>query len=73
NEKIDKMMVSGGCINVPGLQELFLKKLEIPVEIMNPLKNIKVNEKKFDLEYIAHISSILAISVGLALRRIGDR
>jgi len=43
------------------------------VQINDPLQNIKVNPKKFDLEYLKEFAPAAAVAVGLALRKAGDR
>jgi type IV pilus assembly protein PilM len=73
SETIHRVILSGGSARLPGLVEYLSENLEIPVEVANPLRKIKADKKKFDPEYLEAISPQLAVSVGLALRRAGDK
>jgi type IV pilus assembly protein PilM len=66
-------ILSGGSALLPGVLEFLSQNLEIPAEIANPLRNIKADPKKFDPEYLEFIAPQTAISVGLALRQLGDK
>ena len=72
-EHIHKLILSGGSALLPGVLESLSQSLEIPGEIMNPLRNIKADPKRFDPEYLQFIAPQTAISVGLALRKVGDK
>jgi type IV pilus assembly protein PilM len=49
------------------------QQIGIPVEIVNPFKKIEYSEKNFDLEYLREIGPMMAVGVGLATRKVGDR
>jgi len=49
------------------------KNQNLPVEILDPFKNIERNPKHFDPAYIEEIGPQAAVTIGLALRRAGDR
>jgi type IV pilus assembly protein PilM len=70
---IDKMVISGGCARIKGLNQLFSARLGVPVEVANPFRNIHYNGKLFDPEYLQDMAPVAAVGVGLAMRRIGDR
>lgn len=70
-EKIDKIFLSGGCIKIKGLVQYMAQKLGIPVEVLNPFKNIEVSDK-LALEEIQEKASQATIAIGLALRKVGD-
>lgn len=72
-ERITKIFVSGGCSKVYRLNETVSEKLSLPVEIINPFAKLKYNEKDFDPEYLQEIGPLMAVSVGLAIRRVGDK
>jgi type IV pilus assembly protein PilM len=65
---LDKIILAGGCANITGFAKFLEERFHTEVEIMNPLKNIHVDEKAFDPSFISEISPSLAVSVGLALR-----
>ncbi len=66
---IDKIVLSGGTARVHGLDRMLEEKSGIKVEIFNPFENINVDESVFDPQFINDISSMLAIAVGLSLRK----
>src|SRR6185436_4350122 len=67
-ESIQKILVAGGSSKLPGLPEYLAKRFEIPVELFNPFKQIQVDDRKFDPDYMKEIVPEMAIAVGLALR-----
>ncbi|MDY6862280.1 MAG: type IV pilus assembly protein PilM [Thermodesulfobacteriota bacterium] len=73
DEVVNKIFICGGCSNIKGLSEILENNLKIPVEIIDPFKNIEFETKTFDPEYIKCIGPRAAVGVGLALRRIGDK
>jgi type IV pilus assembly protein PilM len=73
DDRIHKLILSGGSARLPGILDFLSQSLEIPGEIANPLRNIKSDPKRFDPEYLDYISPQAAISVGLALRQVGDK
>ncbi|MCL5792821.1 MAG: pilus assembly protein PilM [Deltaproteobacteria bacterium] len=70
--KINRIMIGGGTAKIADFTDLIAKRTGIPVEIINPFKNIAVNTKVFDINYIKEISPIVSIAVGLSIRRSGD-
>ncbi|UCG12292.1 MAG: type IV pilus assembly protein PilM [Deltaproteobacteria bacterium] len=72
-ETISQILLSGGSSRLPGLDSLFRKDTNIPVAHFNPLANIEADPKVFDQEYLDHIAPQMAVAVGLALRRVGDK
>src|SRR3990172_568444 len=70
---ISKLALSGGCTRIDGIEQLLAEILHCPLEISNPFKNIKVDEREFDPEYIRDMSPLAAVSVGLALRSPVDK
>jgi type IV pilus assembly protein PilM len=72
-EKIGKLYLSGGGSKVKDFDILLQQQIGIPVEMINPFKKIEFNEKHFDLEYMREIGPAMAVGVGLASRKVGDR
>lgn len=70
---ISKLYLSGGVSKLKGIDEVIRKKIGLDVEKINPFKNIKYKENNFDPEYITNIAPFVAVGVGLAVRRIGDK
>jgi len=73
DEKISKLYLSGGGSKIKGFDLILQQQIGMPVEIVNPFKKIEYSEKDVDLEYLKEIGSIMAVGVGLASRRVGDR
>lgn len=70
---VHRILVGGGVARLPQLVPFLSETLELPVEIANPLRNVKTNPKQFDPEYLDHVAPQLCVGVGLALRQVGDR
>jgi type IV pilus assembly protein PilM len=73
SDRIDRIMVSGGASRAEGFTEMLTERFEAPVEAFDPFKRVALDAKKFNLESAADIAPTVAVAVGLALRRAGDR
>jgi type IV pilus assembly protein PilM len=73
DDRISGIFVSGGCSKVFNLADAIAEKTGIPVERLNPFAKLKYNEKDFDPEYLQEIGPFMAVPVGLAIRRVGDK
>jgi len=67
-EAIQKILVAGGGSKLPGLADYLAKRFETPVEVFDPFRQIQVDTKKFDPDYMREIVPEMAVAVGLALR-----
>ena len=65
---VQKILISGGGSKLAGLAEDLSAKLELPVEILDPFRSIKVDTRKFDPDYLSEIMPEMAVAVGLAVR-----
>ncbi|MBM4306594.1 MAG: type IV pilus assembly protein PilM [Deltaproteobacteria bacterium] len=72
-EKISKLYLSGGGSKIKEFDIVLQQQIGIPVEIVNPFKKIEYSDKNFDLEYLREIGPMMAVGVGLATRKVGDR
>ncbi|MBM4346944.1 MAG: type IV pilus assembly protein PilM [Deltaproteobacteria bacterium] len=72
-EKISKLYLSGGGSKIKEFDIVLQQQIVIPVEIVNPFKKIEYSDKNFDLEYLREIGPMMAVGVGLATRKVGDR
>ncbi|MGI8495681.1 MAG: type IV pilus biogenesis protein PilM, partial [Pyrinomonadaceae bacterium] len=66
--QVQKILISGGGSKLAGLREGLSARLELPVEILDPFRQIKVDTRKFDPDYLSEIMPEMAVAVGLALR-----
>jgi len=65
---VQKILISGGGSKLNGLAAELSARLELPVEVLNPFRNIRVDNRKFDPEYVSEIMPEMAVAVGLATR-----
>ena len=65
---IQKILLAGGGSKLPGLADFLARKFEIPVEVFEPFRQIEVDSRKFDPDYMREIVPEMAVAVGLALR-----
>lgn len=70
---VGKILVSGGGSKLKGLIEFLSKRFEMPVELFDPFRKIRVDSRGFDPEYMREIVPEMAIAVGLALRGVDAR
>jgi len=73
SDKVSRVLVSGGCARIGNFTTVLSERLEIPVEVVDPFKKIKIDSKRFDAKMIAESAPLCAVAVGLAMRRPGDR
>ncbi|MBI5055508.1 MAG: type IV pilus assembly protein PilM [Nitrospirae bacterium] len=71
-ESINEIIISGGVALTAGFVSLLSERSGINVRVAEPFKSIRVPET-FDKEYLKKVEPVIAIAVGLALRRVGDR
>lgn len=69
-DPIDKMVLSGGGAHIRGLEHYFANESAVEIELFNPFASTVVDGKKIDPEYLAHIAPEMAISSGLASRKV---
>ena len=70
---VEKILVSGGGSKLTGLVDFLARQFEMPVEIFDPFRKIKVDSRGFDPEYMREVIPEMAIAVGLALRGVDAR
>jgi type IV pilus assembly protein PilM len=71
-ERVDEIVLAGGGSGVLNLDATLRDKFGIPVSIMDPFRNVTVDEGAFNPEEIAEVAPSMAIAVGLAIRKLGD-
>jgi type IV pilus assembly protein PilM len=67
----ERVFLSGGTASTPILPEFFREKLQLPVEIFNPLRNVSVADC-VPIDEIKRSAHLLGEPVGLALRAAGN-
>jgi type IV pilus assembly protein PilM len=71
-ERVDEIVLAGGGSGVLNLDATLRDKFGIPVSIMDPFRNVTVDEGEFNPEELAEIAPSMAVAVGLAIRKLGD-
>ena len=71
--KITRAYLSGGTARIPALFKVLEARAGVAVEILNPFKNIEIDNRKFDPAALLAAAPSAAVAVGLALRRPGDK
>ncbi len=66
-DQIQRIYVSGGCAKVFGLLDLLQQKFSIPVEMLNPFRNLTIR-KGLEQAKLDELAPSMAVAVGLALR-----
>jgi type IV pilus assembly protein PilM len=69
---IGKIFLSGGSSRVPALQSAIEQRARVPVEIMDPFRNVP-HAPEIDDAYLHTHGSQGVVSLGLALRSPGDK
>ncbi len=73
SDRIDRIVVSGGASRAEGFTELLADRFEAPVETFDPFKRVGFEPRRFHVDSAADVAPTVAVAVGLALRRAGDR
>jgi type IV pilus assembly protein PilM len=71
-EPLGGLYLSGGAAVVPGLAAQLSQRLEVPVEVVDPFRQIAVDSRA-DQQLIQQHGPAFAVCVGLATRRMGDK
>jgi type IV pilus assembly protein PilM len=68
---VDEIVLSGGCALTPNLQQTLRERFGVPIELLDPLRRIHYREGDFDRDWLRSIAPMLAVAVGLAIRKVG--
>lgn len=69
-EKVDQIVLSGGGALIPFLAEFLQEKFSVPIETMNPLRNVEWDPGLFPDLDLESVAPSLGVVVGLASRRV---
>ena len=69
DEEVKRVYISGGTSQIPAIKDLIADRVGIPVEYLDVFRTVKYNEADFDSEYINEMNSVMAVGLGLALRK----
>ncbi len=69
---LSQVFLSGGAAHTPGLARAISQQTGLPVEIVDPFKEIEIDQRSFNPGYLRDVAPQAAVAVGLAIRRPGD-
>jgi type IV pilus assembly protein PilM len=72
-ERITRIVLSGGCAKLAGIDESLSSSWGIPAEVARPFQNVRFDPGRFPAEDLYAAGPRLAVAVGLGLRRQGDK
>jgi type IV pilus assembly protein PilM len=72
HERIQRILLSGGCALIPGLPDFLAGQWGIEVNLSNPFDRIQVGSG-VDAEVVRKVAPMAAVATGLAMRFPGDR
>jgi type IV pilus assembly protein PilM len=73
NAELSRVLVCGGVARAKGLIQQLGDRMQLPVEMADPFAEIDVTGCDMDPNLLADLAPSAAVSVGLALRAVGDR
>jgi type IV pilus assembly protein PilM len=73
SNEINKIYLSGGVVKTPNFITLVQERTGVQAEIVDPLKSIRYDKGDFEPEYLKEMSPFMAVGIGLAMRRVGDK
>jgi len=73
DDRITKVYLTGGTSCSDKIREALEKRLELPNEVVNPFRNVTINQKEFDPEYLEAVGPMFSVATGLAMRKVGDK
>jgi type IV pilus assembly protein PilM len=71
--RIGRVYLSGGTARIAALQKVLEARAGVRVELLNPFKNVDVDNRRFDPAELLAAAPSAAVGVGLALRSAGDK
>jgi len=69
--ELERIYISGGGALMQGIGDFFEERFNLPVEYLNPFRNILYNEKAFSREIVETNAPLFTVATGLAMRSIG--
>ncbi len=71
--RLSKVYLSGGTAKVPSLARTIENRVGVAVELLDPFRNVQIDPKLFNLDYINEVRPLASVAVGLGLRKGGDK
>lgn len=73
NDRIDRIMLSGGASRVEGFADALRERFGTEVEPFDPFRQVGLDAKKAGIENVDDFAAVSAVAMGLAVRKVGDR
>jgi type IV pilus assembly protein PilM len=70
---VSRIYLAGGTGCIPSLGRIISRTSGVPVELINPFRNISVTDARFSPQFLETVGPLASVSVGLALRRTNER
>jgi len=71
--RVRRIYICGGGALMEGMESMMAKEMGLECKLINPFKNLKVNTKVFDPEYLETYGPMAVIAIGLATRVMDDK
>lgn len=72
-DRVTKLYLAGGVSGSEQVRATLEERLGLPAERVDPFRNVNINEKQFDTEYLEAIGPMFSVAAGLAMRKVGDK
>ncbi len=73
SDRIDRIMLCGGASRVEGFAESLRERFGTDVKPFDPFRQVAIDAKRLGLASLDDVAPLLAVAVGLGLRKVGDR
>jgi type IV pilus assembly protein PilM len=73
SEPIGKIVLSGGCARLVGVQDFLASSWGVPVELAHPFQAVECDPAQFSDAELRESGPLFAVAVGLGLRAPGDK
>lgn len=65
---IDNVFLSGGAAKTPGLLRAIQEQTSLTVDLIDPFRNVEIDERQFNPTFLEDTAPQFAVAVGLAMR-----
>ncbi len=69
--EIERIYLNGGGAKLPGFADYLENQFNLPIEYLNPFRNVLYSPKHFSTEEIEENAPVFTIATGLAMRTVG--
>lgn len=69
---VQQCFVTGGASKTPNLLGSLSRQTKIHMDTLDPLRNVKINERALNPGFVSEIRDFAAVAVGLGCRTVGD-